>query len=102
MALPVVEAPGPRSVPLNVNAPATYDSLETKRVTQSWGVWLKSNAPGLHLYDLCHAWAVRSIRQAVPTGLAAKTMVHDIAVHSRTYHRWLDKADVAAFIASRS
>jgi len=102
MALPVVAAPGPRSVVWDVNAPAKYCSMEAKRITQTWGVWLKSNAPGLQLYDLRHCWAIRSIRQAVPTGLAAKCMGHDIAVHSRTYHRWLDQADVAAFIAARS
>jgi integrase len=101
MALPVAEAPGPRSVTWDVNAPARYDSLEAKRLTGAWGVWLKGQAPGLQLYDLRHAWAIRSIRQGVPTGLAAKCMGHDIAIHSRTYHRWLDQADVAAFIASR-
>jgi hypothetical protein len=27
-------------------------------------------------------------------------MGHDIAVHHRTYHRWLDQADIAAVAAS--
>ena len=60
---------------------------------------MKSNAPGLQLYALRHAWAVRSIRQGVPTGLAAKCMGHDVAIHCRSYHRWLDAADVAAAAA---
>ena len=28
--------------------------------------------------------------------MAAKCMGHDIAVHHRTYHRWIDQADIAA------
>ena len=101
MALPLMAAPGDRRVPWDISAPAGYDSLEAKRVTQAWGHWLKSNAPGLQLYALRHAWAVRSIRQGVPTGLAAKCMGHEVAIHCRSYHRWLDAADVAAFIALR-
>ncbi|WP_255475717.1 hypothetical protein [Synechococcus sp. BIOS-E4-1] len=30
------------------------------------------------------------------TSIAAKCMGHDIAVHHREYHRWLDQADIAA------
>jgi integrase len=56
----------------------------------------------MQLYDFRHSWAIRSIRESVPTGLAARCMGHDIAVHTRTYHRWLEQADVAAFVAARS
>ncbi len=101
MALPLVEQRGARSVPWDVTAPAQYDSLEAQRITAAWGKWLGSQAPGLQLYDIRHCWAIRSIREAVPTGLAARCMGHDIAVHTRTYHRWLEQADVAAFVASR-
>lgn len=102
MALPVTDAWSPRSVPWDISAPAQYDSLEAKRVTAAWGKWLVSQAPGMQLYDFRHSWAIRSIRESVPTGLAARCMGHDIAVHTRTYHRWLEQADVAAFVASRS
>lgn len=56
----------------------------------------------MQLYNFRHCWAIRSIRESAPTGLAARCMGHDIAVHTRTYHRWLERADVAAFIASRN
>jgi integrase len=101
MALPLAEPPGPRSVPLNVTSPGAYDSIEAKRVTGAWGKWLRTMSGGLQLYDIRHAWAIRSIKEAVPTGLASRCMGHDIAVHSRTYHRWLQQADVAAFVELR-
>ena len=101
MALPLAPELCPRSVPWEVTAPAQYDSLEAKRVTGAWGKWLVSQAPGMQLYDFRHSWAIRSIRESVPTGLAARCMGHDIAVHTRTYHRWLEQADVAAYVATR-
>lgn len=101
MALPLIDRWAPRSVPWDVKAPAQYDSLEAKRFTAAWGKWLGSQAPGLQLYDIRHSWAIRSIRESVPTGLASRCMGHDIAVHTRTYHRWLEQADVAAFVATR-
>ena len=101
MALPVGSMQLERSVPWHVAAPAKYDSLEAKRFCDRWQGWLKRRNPGWQLYDFRHAWAVRSIRESVPTGLASRCMGHDIAVHTRTYHRWLTEADVAAFVASR-
>ena len=86
---------------LSYDSPSQYDSLEAKATQEKWGKWLGRQAEGLQLYDLRHAWAVRSIREAVPTGLAARCMGHDISVHTRTYHRWLTEADVAAFVANR-
>lgn len=69
--------------------------LQAKRLTQAWGNWLKANAPGVQLYDLRHAWAVRLIRRNLNASLAAKCVGHSLAVHHSTYHRWLDQADVA-------
>ncbi len=84
--------------------PAAYDSAEAKRMTDSWGSWLsrqdRGALEGLHLYDFRHCWAVRSIRQNLNASLAAKCMGHDLAVHSRTYHRWLEQADIAAVAAA--
>jgi integrase len=39
-------------------------------------------------YDLRHAWAVRSIG-FIPIELAAQQMGHSVAVHTRTYHKWI-------------
>jgi hypothetical protein len=102
MALPITSAPSSRSTPWEITSPAQYDSLEAKRITSAWGKWLNRQSPGLQLYDIRHGWAIRSIRESIPTGLAAKCMGHDIGVHTKTYHRWLERADVVAFMAKRA
>jgi len=83
-------------VPRDVGSPSQHDSLVAMRLTQSWGKWLQSSSTGLQLYDLRHAWAVRSVRKKLNASLAAKCMVHSLAVHHSTYHRWLEQADAAA------
>jgi integrase len=85
-----------------VNSPAEYDSLEAKRLTGAWGKWLVARSNGIQLYDLRHAWAIRSIHRGINPSLAAKTMGHSLEVHSRTYHRELSKRDVAAVAAALS
>ena len=85
-------------VPLRHYRPADYDSAEARKATQRWGKWLRARTQDFALYDIRHAWAVRSI-SAVPTGLAAKCMGHSLAVHHSTYHRWLDQADIASIAA---
>lgn len=44
-------------------------------------------------YDLRHAWAVRTISFGWPDALAAQQMGHSLAVHNRTYQRWISKRD---------
>jgi hypothetical protein len=97
LALPVGdEMEPPDNRVWRVKKPAEYDSLEAKRLTGNWGKWLKARAPGLQLYDLRHAWAIRSIHRNLNPSLAAKCMGHSLAVHSGTYHRELNRRDVAA------
>ena len=76
----------------------SYDSAEAKRQTDMWGGWLSRNCGhmALQLYDIRHAWCIRSIRANIQTGLAAKCMGHDITTHTRTYASSLDQADVEA------
>ncbi len=41
-------------------------------------------------YDLRHAFAIRaSVTEGLPTSTAASMMGHSVAVHTRTYHKWL-------------
>lgn len=40
-------------------------------------------------YDLRHAWAVRTLEFGFPIELAARQMGHSVAVHERTYHKWI-------------
>ncbi|MBF2077839.1 MAG: site-specific integrase [Synechococcales cyanobacterium T60_A2020_003] len=44
-------------------------------------------------YDLRHAWAVRTIHTGLPDTVAAQMMGHSVAIHTRTYHRWLTRRD---------
>ena len=99
LALSVSPSQCDRSVPWDVTAPAKYDSAEAKRHSDRWSGWLRRQHPTIQLYDLRHAWAIRSISKLPSTSMAAKCMGHDIAVHHRTYHRWIDQADIAAVAA---
>ncbi|MBD3882787.1 site-specific integrase [Phormidium tenue FACHB-886] len=49
-------------------------------------------------YDLRHAWAVRTIHIGLPDTVAARMMGHSVAVHTRTYHRWLTRRDQQAAV----
>jgi integrase len=44
-------------------------------------------------YDLRHAWAVRTILVGLPDTVAARMMGHSVAIHNRTYHRWMTRRD---------
>ncbi|MBE9182326.1 site-specific integrase [Oculatella sp. LEGE 06141] len=44
-------------------------------------------------YDLRHAWAVRTIHFGLPDTVAARMMGHSVAIHNRTYHRWIARRD---------
>ena len=97
LALPVCDLSEPeRLVPWDVTTAAKYDSKHAKLLCDRWQGWLKRRFPGMQLYGFRHAWAIRSISKVPSTSIAAKCMGHDIAVHHREYHRWLDQADIAA------
>ncbi len=50
------------------------------------------------VYDLRHAWAIRTLEYGIDISLAAKQMGHSLAVHSNLYHTWItDKAHQRAF-----
>ncbi len=85
-----------------VMKPGEYDSATAKRLTGAWGKWISARAPGMQLYDLRHAWAIRSIMRNINPSLAAKCMGHSLAVHHSTYHRELSQRDVAAVAAQLS
>lgn len=44
-------------------------------------------------YDLRHAWAVRTIHYGLPDAISARMMGHSVAIHTRTYQRWLTHRD---------
>lgn len=49
-------------------------------------------------YDLRHAWAVRTIHQGLPDTVSARMMGHSVAIHNRTYHRWITRRDQRAAV----
>ncbi|NET32306.1 MAG: site-specific integrase [Cyanothece sp. SIO1E1] len=51
-------------------------------------------------YDLRHAWAVRTIHFGLPDTVAARMMGHSVAVHTRTYHRWIAHRDQQQAVAA--
>jgi integrase len=42
-------------------------------------------------YDLRHSWAVRTLLFGIDYGMAALQMGHSVAVHRKTYHRWITR-----------
>ncbi|NJM96341.1 MAG: site-specific integrase [Phormidesmis sp. RL_2_1] len=49
-------------------------------------------------YDLRHAWAVRTIHMGLPDTVSARMMGHSVAIHNRTYHRWITRRDQSAAV----
>ena len=87
--------------PFEINSPQEYDSIVARNQTNYWGRWLKNKVGhmDLQLYDLRHAWAIRSIRSNLETALASKCLGHDITTHVKVYSRYLDEKDIAVAAA---
>ena len=83
------------SKPVQYKKAKQYDSLEAKSWTDRWNKWLKKNCghQSLHLYDIRHAWAIRSIRMNLPTGAGATSMGHEVNVHVKTYISAISEVD---------
>lgn len=64
----------------------TQHSHFTQRVCH----YFTDNIPMTAL-DLRHCWAIRTLLFGMPYEIAAKQMGHSVAVHERTYHRWITR-----------
>ena len=51
-------------------------------------------------YDLRHAWAVRTVHVGLPDTVSARMMGHSVAIHNRTYHKWITRRDQRAAVKS--
>lgn len=49
-------------------------------------------------YDLRHAWAIRTVHIGLPDTISAQMMGHSVAVHNRTYQRWISRRDQSAAV----
>lgn len=88
----------------SVNTDLTQTTLQ--RIGQQVTVQFRRYNVPFSPYDLRHAWAVRTILFGIPDTVAAKMMGHSVAIHNRTYHRWIARRDqqqaVDAAIARQS
>ena len=64
-----------------------------QRVGQQVALQFKRYGVPFSPYDLRHAWAVRTIHFGLPDTVAARMMGHSVAIHTRTYHRWITLRD---------
>ncbi len=75
--------------PINTNLATTT----LQRVGQQVALQFKRYGIPFSPYDLRHAWAVRTIHFGLPDTVAARMMGHSVAIHTRTYHRWITLRD---------
>ncbi|MFZ9738749.1 MAG: site-specific integrase [Prochlorotrichaceae cyanobacterium] len=75
----------------NLNRDLSTTTLQAigQRVTRQFRRYQIPFSP----YDLRHAWAVRTIHLGLPDTVAAKMMGHSVAIHTRTYHKWITRRD---------
>ena len=82
-------------LPYNFFNKADYDPDKCKYYVNQTARWLKTYFPQHTPYDLRHFWAIDAIVELSGNSvLAAKCMGHDHAVHTQTYHHWMQAADV--------
>ncbi len=74
-----------------INTDLTTTTLQ--RVGQQVAIQFKRYGVPFSPYDLRHAWAVRTIHFGLPDTVAARMMGHSVAIHNRTYHRWITHRD---------
>jgi len=82
-------------LPYNFYDKAEYDPEKCKYYVNQTTRWLQTYFPEHTLYDLRHSWAINAIVELSGNSvLAAKCMGHDHAVHTKTYHHWMQADDV--------
>ncbi|MFQ4135210.1 site-specific integrase [Nodosilinea sp. PGN35] len=79
-----------------INTDLTSTTLQ--RIGQQVAIQFKRYGVPFSPYDLRHAWAVRTIHFGLPDTVAARMMGHSVAIHNRTYHRWITHRDQQAAV----
>ncbi len=75
----------------SINTDLTATTLQ--RIGQKVSAQLRRYNLPFNPYDLRHAWAVRTIHFGLSDTVAAQMMGHSVAIHTRTYHRWMTRRD---------
>lgn len=79
-----------------VNLPEIQTDLQQttlQRIGQQVSTQFRRYGIPFSPYDLRHAWAVRTIHFGLADTVAARMMGHSVAIHNRTYHRWITLRD---------
>lgn len=79
-----------------INTDLAHTTLQ--RIGQQVAIQFKRYGVPFSPYDLRHAWAVRTIHFGLPDTVAARMMGHSVAIHNRTYHRWITHRDQRAAV----
>ncbi len=79
---------------VNTNLTTTTLQLVGQQVSRQFKRYDIPFAP----YDLRHAWAVRTVHMGLPDTVSARMMGHSVAIHNRTYHRWITRRDQSAAV----
>jgi integrase len=79
---------------INTDLTSTTLQLVGQQVSQQFK---RYNVP-FNPYDLRHAWAVRTVHLGLPDTVSARMMGHSVAIHNRTYHRWISRRDQQAAV----
>ncbi|MEA5450557.1 site-specific integrase [Leptolyngbya sp. CCNP1308] len=79
-----------------ISTDLAYTTLQ--RIGQQVAIQFKRYGVPFSPYDLRHAWAVRTIHFGLPDTVAARMMGHSVAIHNRTYHRWITHRDQRAAV----
>ncbi|MEM7769104.1 MAG: site-specific integrase [Cyanobacteria bacterium P01_A01_bin.37] len=74
-----------------INTDLTHTTLQ--RIGQKVSAQLRRYDIPFNPYDLRHAWAVRTIHFGLSDTVSAQMMGHSVAIHTRTYHRWMTRRD---------
>ncbi|MEB3360042.1 MAG: site-specific integrase [Synechococcales bacterium] len=75
------------------NLTTDLEQTTLQRIGQKVSSQLRRYGLPFSPYNLRHAWAVRTIHFGLPDTIAAQMMGHSVAIHTRTYHRWLTRRD---------
>ena len=81
-----------------INTDLSHTTLQ--RIGQQTAIQFRRYGVPFSPYDLRHAWAVRTIHFGLPDTVAARMMGHSVAIHNRTYHRWITHRDQRSAVQS--
>ena len=82
--------------PINID----LNTTTLQRIGQKVSAQLRRYNLPFNPYDLRHAWAVRTIHFGLADTVAAQMMGHSVAIHTRTYHRWMTRRDQKQAVAA--